>query len=316
MEEPENSAKEKILVIKLGALGDFMQALGAMKAIKKHHADAHICLMTTKSFKSLAEKSGYFDEILLDEKPGLLDFKGWLSLRKKLSDAAFTRVYDLQNNDRTGLYFKFLPKKNKPEWVGAVKGASHANLSPERTKGHAFDGHVMTLDKAGIGGVEVDDLGWITEDISEFGLESKDYMLCVPGCSPQHPQKRWPAEYYAEILKSLQGRGVQTVLLGTAADEDVTSTIKALSPDSLNLTGKTSLFQIITLAKRAKFALGNDTGPMHMIAPTGCPSLVLFSGHSNPVRHRPLGKRVEILQQAELMDLSAPSVLQKLEALI
>ncbi len=312
----QKNSNEKILVIKLSALGDFMQALGAMKAIKHFHKDAHITLLTTKAFKSLAEKSGYFNEIILDSKPGFFDFKGWLELRKFFANSGFIRVYDLQNNDRTGLYFRLIPAKKKPEWVGAVKGASHANLSPERTKGHAFDGHVMTLGKAGLDNVEVDDLSWIQEDISEFGLEGKTYMLCVPGCSPQHPQKRWPPGYYAEVLKGLQSQGIQTVLLGTAADEDVTSKIKDLSPDTLDLTGKTSLFQIITLAQGAKFALGNDTGPMHMIAPTGCPSLVLFSGYSNPVRHRPLGKKVEVLQKQNLCDLHIDDISQKLGQLI
>ncbi|MDH5721780.1 MAG: glycosyltransferase family 9 protein [Alphaproteobacteria bacterium] len=316
MQRPDKQAKEKILVIKLSALGDFMQALGAMKAIRQHHEHAHITLMTTKAFESLAEKSGYFDEIILDQRPGLLNLKGWLDLRKRLMGGGFARVYDLQNSDRTALYFKLLPQKKKPEWVGAVRGASHANLLPERTKGHAFDGHVMTLGKAGIENVEVDNLRWIREDVSRFGLKEGAYMLCVAGCSPRHPQKRWSAENYAQVLNYLQEQGIQTVLLGTQADRAVTSEIKKLSPDSLDLTDQTSLFQIITLAQGAKFALGNDTGPMHMIAPTGCPSLVLFSGYSNPVRHKPLGKAVEILKKDNLDDLTVDDIIKKVEAFI
>ena len=60
---------EKILVIKLGALGDFIQALGPMAAIRKHHPDAHITILTTKPFENFAKDCGYFDEIWLDERP-------------------------------------------------------------------------------------------------------------------------------------------------------------------------------------------------------------------------------------------------------
>ena len=52
-----------VLVIKLGALGDFVQALGPFNAIRKHHASRQIVLLTTPPFVSLAEASGYFDDI-------------------------------------------------------------------------------------------------------------------------------------------------------------------------------------------------------------------------------------------------------------
>ena len=51
----------KILVIKLGALGDFIQATGPFKAIRQHHRGAHITLLTTPPFVSLASDSSWFD---------------------------------------------------------------------------------------------------------------------------------------------------------------------------------------------------------------------------------------------------------------
>ena len=138
--------KQNILVIKLGALGDFVQALGPMQAIKKHHPDAQITLLTTKPFKNFGKECGYFDQVILDERPKLFNPIGWLKLRKILNDLNISRVYDLQNNDRTNLYFKLFSPK--PEWVGIAKGASHRNTSKKRTKGHAFYGHVQTLSLA------------------------------------------------------------------------------------------------------------------------------------------------------------------------
>ncbi|SVC64277.1 uncharacterized protein METZ01_LOCUS317131, partial [marine metagenome] len=49
-----------ILVIKLGALGDFIQACGPFKAIREHHSGAKITLLTTKPFASIAVASNYF----------------------------------------------------------------------------------------------------------------------------------------------------------------------------------------------------------------------------------------------------------------
>src|SRR5688572_30655140 len=97
-----------ILVIKLGALGDFIQALGPMKAIRAHHPQDRITLLTTRPFVSLAQDSGYFDSVEIDERPKWAQPHKWLSLRKKLNAGKFARVYDLQNNDRTGFYLRLL----------------------------------------------------------------------------------------------------------------------------------------------------------------------------------------------------------------
>src|SRR5688572_19691096 len=183
-----------ILVIKLGALGDFIQALGPMKAIRAHHPQSHITLLTTKPFASLAQASGYFNSIEIDERPKWTQPHKWMSLRKKLKSGNFSRVYDLQNNDRTGFYLRLFSPR--PEWVGAARGASHRNDSPLRTAGLAFDGHVQTLALAGIQNVQIDTLDWMKSDISRFNLK-KPYVLIVPGSAPSRPEKRWP--YYAAL---------------------------------------------------------------------------------------------------------------------
>jgi len=308
MLQHKNKTQNKILVIKLGALGDFMQALGPMKAIRSHHKEAHITLLTTKFFKKFALDCGYFDDIIIDEKPKLLQPIKWVALRKKLNTNSFSRVYDLQNNDRTSLYFKLFSPK--PEWVGAAKGASHRNASPERTKGHAFDGHVQTLRLAGIKNIEVDTLDWMQDDITSFTLQ-KPYVLVIPGCAPNRPEKRWPAEYYGEISKMLKQNNIEPVIIGTKAEAEAAAKIIEICPKAVDLTDQTSFAQIVTLAKNAAGAIGNDTGPMHIIGPTGCPSLTLFSSASNPIKHSPKGENIAILQRDNLADLSPKDVMKK-----
>lgn len=304
-------SQQNILVIKLGALGDFIQALGPMAAIREYHKGAKITLLTTKPFEKFAREAGYFDEILLDERPKMYNVFGWLHLRKILNDRNFTRVYDLQNNDRTSLYFRLLAPR--PEWVGVAAGASHRNTSPERTAGHAYDGHVQTLGLAGIRDVQIDRLEWMKADLSGFDLKAP-YVLLVPGSAPSRPEKRWPAEHYARLAKMLVGWGFQPVLLGTKAEKETTEIIAGLCPEALDLTGKTDLFQIVAMARDSAGAIGNDTGPMHLIGATGTPSLVLFSRHSNPVRHAPKGEHVNVIRQDELADLPAEKVMEAFDA--
>lgn len=306
----DDNKQPRILVIKLGALGDFIQALGPMAAIKNKHKDAHITLLTTAPYEEFARKSGYFNEIWLDKKPKLFNLSEWLSLRKQFINASFSRIYDLQNNDRTSIYLRLFPRSKRPEWVGAAPGASHRNSSPERTKGTAFEGHKQTLDIGGITDIKIDDMSWIKEDLSAFDLRPP-YILLVPGCSARHPHKRWPVQYYIKIAQTLIAKGYQIIILGTNAEKETTALIKQSCPQALDLTGKTSLFQIASLAHKAFAAIGNDTGPMHMIGPTNCPSIVLFSSHGDPKKHAPNGNNVHTLQQDNLKDLTPNHALEK-----
>lgn len=303
----------KILVIKLGALGDFVQALGPMKTIRAHHKDDHITLLTTAPFRSLAQESGYFDDIILDTRPKFFQLGKWMRLRKVLNEAHFTRIYDLQNNDRTDLYARLLSPK--AEWVGAGRGATIRNDSPDRTKGLAFYGHVQTLGLAGITGIEIDKMDWIKGRDHFAGLQAP-YVLFVTGSAPTRPEKRWPAEFYADIANRLAAFGVQPVLIGTAAEEAINAQIKAACPAALDLSGQTSLADVVALARKARAAIGNDTGPVHMIAPTDIPTLVLFSGKSEPHRHAPLGNKVSALQIPNLKDLPADFVWGKFSAYV
>ncbi|MEM6781657.1 MAG: glycosyltransferase family 9 protein [Pseudomonadota bacterium] len=297
-------SEQNILVIKLGALGDFMQALGPMKAIRQHHPNAKITLLTTKPFTDLAQKSNYFDEVWIDERPKWHQPLKWLELKKKLNIGQFTRVYDLQNNDRTSLYFNLFHPK--PEWVGVAKGASHRNTSPERTAGLAFYGHRQTLALGGIESVEIDNLSWVEADLTQFEIQ-KPYALIVPGSAANRPEKRWAVENFIWVCEELIKKNIQPVLIGTAAEKDITDAIAKTCDGALDLNSQTSLYDIIALGRDAKCVIGNDTGPMHMIAPTGTPTFVLFTSHSNPKRHAPIGNTVQALL---VEDMSKEDVLE------
>ncbi|MCA1974798.1 MAG: heptosyltransferase, partial [Caenispirillum sp.] len=77
----------RILVVKLGAFGDFVVALAAMTAIRQAHAGAHITLLTTPPFVGLAEASGLFDVVRGDGRPS--GFAGQLRLALDLRRGRF-----------------------------------------------------------------------------------------------------------------------------------------------------------------------------------------------------------------------------------
>lgn len=297
----------RILVIKHGALGDFVQALGPAAAIRSHHPGARITLLTTAPFADFGRQSGYFDEVWVDPRAPFWALSGWLGLRRRLRAGRFDRVYDLQTSDRTDFYHLMLGPGRRPDWSGTARFCSHPDRNPERSRIHTVERQRSQLGDAGIASVPLPDLGWVEADIGRFGLEG-DYLLLAPGGAAHRPGKRWPAENYAEIAGRAAARGLVPVLIGTAAEAEIAGAIAAAVSESVDLADRTTLADIVALARGAVAAIGNDTGPMHLVAGAGCPSVVLFSHESDPARcaqRSPEGApEPVILRRRALADLS------------
>lgn len=295
-----------ILVIKLGALGDFIQALGPFAAIRRHHASDRIVLLTTAPFADLARQSTLFDEIWLDDRPGALNPSGWLVLRRRLREGRFARVYDLQTSDRSSFYFRLFWPGPYPEWSGIARGCSHPHANSNRDAMHTLERQAEQLRMAGIAEAraQAPDVSFVAADVARFDLKAP-YALLVPGGASHRPAKRWPVERFAALATELAGRGMTPVVLGVAAEGALGARIRELCPAVRDLTGRTALTDIAVLARGARCAVGNDTGPMHLIAAAGCPAAVLFSGASDPALCAPRGAGVAILRREPLGALDA-----------
>jgi ADP-heptose:LPS heptosyltransferase len=304
-----------ILVIKLGALGDFILALPCLEALRRKHPDEHLILMTIPALQTLARRSGLFDEIWLDSRQGgVKGLRALLAWRRRVKRAGIGLVYDLQSTERTDIYFQAL-RPSPPQWCGSAWGASVRFQKRGARPIHAADHLDAQLARCGIT-VErqAGALDWLADDVERFGL-SEPYVLLVTGSSPGRPEKRWPARCYGELAKRLVRAGYHPVLIGSEAEAETNRGIARGCSEARDLTGMTELSEIAGLAAGAAGAAGNDTGPMHLIAAMGCPTLALFSGASSPEQSAPRGRCVQILREADLGELSVAAVEQALIAL-
>lgn len=317
--------KQKILIIKLAALGDVIQAFAAMARIRAAHRHAHITLLTTPPFAALAKVSPYVDKVETDGRPkGLFATLGMLW---RVRWAGYERVYDLQTSDRSSAYFAFL-KPFPPEWSGIARGCSHPHNNRDRDRMHTLERQADQLRFAGIwpdapsaaGSAPPPDLSWLLKNAgpelqpAHFGL-TEPFALLIPGASAQRPRKRWPAERYGALAARLAGMGLAVGVVGGKTEAGLAETILAAAPSAKDLTGRTDLVQLAALGAKAALAVGNDTGPTHLVAAAGAPTLALFSTESEPSLCAPRGRRVKVLRSPELTELSADTAVEAAEAL-
>jgi ADP-heptose:LPS heptosyltransferase len=297
----------RILVVKLGALGDFIQALAPMPAIRVHHRGDRITLLTTAPYAGLAEETGFFDTVLVDPRPRGGDLRGWLALRRRLRAGKFDRVYDFQTSDRSNFYAWLLWPGPTPEWSGTAWHCSHPHADPDRDSQHTLDRQAGQLLMAGIhpaGGAPL--LPAVGARPAAVG--GRPFALLIPGSSPRHPRKRWPARQYGALARRLDEAGLTPVIIGVAEEAVIGAAIRGVCPETIDLIGRTDIAALGALAKAAALSVGNDTGATHVAAAGGNPVVVLFSDASEPRLCAPRGRSVTVLVAPDLADLPVEKV--------
>jgi ADP-heptose:LPS heptosyltransferase len=297
----------RILVIKFSALGDFIQASAAFDQIRKARPDARLTLLTTPPYEELGRAGGWFEEIWSDGRPAGL--AAWLSLIARIRAARFDLVVDLQANDRTNWIFQAL-RPASPAWSGAAWGARFRRTTSERMRLHTLDRQMDQLAQAGLwpdppASAPAPSVAWLLGDSPPE--QRQPLAVLVPGAAPSRPAKRWPAEAYGALAARLIARGLEVAVIGGGQERELAGIIRAAAPAAQDLTGRTGYADIARLGARAALAVGNDTGPMHILAAAGAPALVLFSADSDPALCAPRGE-VRVLQSCHLRDLSVESV--------
>ncbi|MCA8927378.1 MAG: glycosyltransferase family 9 protein [Alphaproteobacteria bacterium] len=302
---------QRVLIIKLSALGDFVLSIGPMQAIRAAHPEAALTLLTTKGLAGLAEATGLFEAIWLDERPKLWRPDRVLALRHRLRAGRFDRVYDLQTSRRTDSYYRLFWPGPWPEWSGTAPGCSHPDTNPERGRQHPVETQRGQLAAAGIADVPLSDLSCWQSDISGLNLPA-DYAVLLPGGAPHRPEKRWPAGRFAELAVRLAETGLTPAVVGGPPETEAARAISAVCPQALDIVGRTSLLDLATVMRGARLVVGNDTGPMHIASLCGSPCVVLFGPDSRPVLSRPRahpgGPEPVILDAANLADLPVDTV--------
>jgi ADP-heptose:LPS heptosyltransferase len=308
----------RVLVIRLGAMGDFVLSFAAFADIRAHHRGDTISLLTTAPFVSLAQASPWFDEVLVDRRPAWFDLPGLWRLSRQLR--GFDLVYDLQTSRRSSRYFRLA---GRPRWSGIARGAALPHDNPRRNDLHTVARQRDQLARAGVPqaatgraaaapGATIEggpDLGWLAAGGPHVAAP---YALLVPGTSAAHGgAKRWPAERFVALAGEIARRGVTPVVIGGTSEMAEAAAIQAAVPGAISFAGKTSLEDLAGLAARAAYAVGGDTGPVHLAAVMGCRVIALFSRFSDPALAAPVG-RVTLLEAASLADLPVARVVAAL----
>lgn len=289
----------RILIIKQGALGDVIMATTLVAAIQRAHPGAAFALLTTPAFAGLFSDWPALSVHAFPRRGA----RAMFDMLRFIRAQHFDRVYDLQGNDRTSLLCALSGIRER---VGNHVRFPYTHHPRERWTGqcHIFERMNEVLAAAGVAAAAPCPIlhcsAEAREDVAGFiaqhALRPGQFVVLHAGASPTRQDKCWPG--FGEFAQRLAAQGLPVVWLGAGSDAARNAVLAART--GLDATNRFTIPQLAELARHARFALANDSGPMHAIAAAGIPVFGLF-GPSDWRRNHALGQREHVLACTELV---------------
>lgn len=312
MAQPGVQDIKRIVVRGTTWVGDSVMTVPALRALRRLFPDAEITLATRSWAKGLFAEANFVDELLGIERRGVWSVASQALLwRKRRFDLAVL----FQNAFEAALipFLAGVPHRLGFATQGRTFLLTHPIALPEwrATKHEVFYYlYLIAALEHAVGSTntvcEYDPD--ISLQLSEFsraqaaamfranGLnEGKGVVAICPG-SINSRAKRWPANRFAALADRLLQDGRQVVLVGSANERDVTDEVtRNMKGQPLVLTGTTSLEQAEAVLGLVDLVVTNDTGPAHIAAALGRPTVVIF-GPTNPLTTRPFSSFAEVVR--------------------
>ena len=291
----QTKSEKRILVVKIGALGDVILASPSLRMIRKKFPQAHLSLLVDSRFVSVVSRCPYLNDIIpFDRKKG----RSWVWLArfaKRLRREGFDLSIDFQNTKRTH-FLAFLA--GIPHRYGFSRGPlgwllNHPDLTfskPDSPIRHQF----RILSRLGINQIEEDLELWpdpesnsqVLDWFYENKISPNGKMVGIAiGSSARWLTKRWPVEYFRSLSERLvKELDCQVVLIGSEEDRSLAEGFSDQTGAVLNLVGKTSIQNLVSLVKQLNVLVTGDTAPLHIGTALGVRTVALF-GPTDPHRH-------------------------------
>lgn len=282
----------RILVLRGGAIGDFVLTLPALQALRREWPGAYIELIGYPHIANLAVEGGLVDKVLpLDRSEMARFFATGAAIPKEQAD--YVRSFDLAIN------YMYDPDGTVGRNLESTGIRQVLYCTPRVTSGHAADHYIKPLESLAIypEGITSPRL-----DIREGTLAQGRGILAGFGgrVVVLHPgsggkAKRWPVERFLTLAGGIRrdGRDEAVFAIGEA-DDDLLPALRAGGEAGRLLSGL-SLVGLAGVLKCASGYVGNDSGVTHLAAALGVPTVALF-GATDPAVWGPRGRAVRILR--------------------
>lgn len=309
----------KILIYRIGNLGDTVCAIPAMVAVRQRFPDAKVVLLTNKETtgnpdtEEILQGNDFVDEIITYDPTRLKNICYLKEFIKKIRLLQIDLLVYLSLSESTHMrlirdwvLFSLLGCKKrvgfklpKPIDTRRVKGIKIPIFLQE------VDRLMSLLIPLGVDTSKIDFRLPIKDDDkrnvdilwNEYNLKDKNPIIVIcPGA--KFPAKRWDIKNFVNLILILQKLFRATIILigGPSDKADGETIIKKVGSSTVNFIGRTTYMESAEIMLRCNLLISNDCGPVHLAAAVGTPVVGIYSSRSFPGLWHPWGKNHIVLR--------------------
>lgn len=281
-----NSAGPRIMVVRLGSMGDIIHALPAVASLKHSLPGSHLTWLVEAQWAPLLERNPYVDRIAILERrsPG-----AWMRNWRKLRTERFDFAVDFQGLMKSAL----AASMSRPERIfgfhqSQVRERPAALFYSNRTVARAT--HIVDRNlelAADAGAISILRTFPLPDGVPEGELPNTPFVLACPLAG--WPAKQWPLAFYSRLARRLERELELPLVLNGPPGAGEFASIPSAIPHQSSVAG------LIYATRRAAAVLGVDSGPLHLAAALGKPGVAIF-GPTDPARNGPYGETIEVLR--------------------
>jgi ADP-heptose:LPS heptosyltransferase len=288
---------KKILIIRIGNIGDVLFVTPAIRKLRKIFKDARIDILTSPQAKVAVEQNPYLNNIFVYRK--FHKIARWFK-KRKLSNVLLRNKYDLcivfeSNLEYTKLAYE-IAKEALRIGVDSEFGRKFLHKTKEFSYScHAIENYLDVVSK--LLNIEPSNDDYSMDFFFKEKIDSKNpgndkdkgFFIVHSSCSSYLPSKAWEIEKFANVSKYLTSRGFSVFVTGAISDKEPKLLLEELKNEKniYSFIGK-SLHEVAGLIKQAKGVVCLDTGILHISRALNKPLVCLF-GPSDPLHTGPIG---------------------------
>jgi heptosyltransferase I len=284
----------KILIVRLGALGDIVHALPVAAALRERYPDAQIDWLVD------AKHAAILDLVPVISRRVAVESRRWgaaLGVVRALRRERYDAAVDLQGLVKSAAFARLSGAKRVIGFARShlrerLAALLYSEVCDPGDVTHVIDKNLSVLGLFGIAErprrfpISVPESAAcepVVERVRRDGM--RGYALINPGAA--WPNKRWPPGRFGEVASALATRhGLLPVVLWGPGEQDVAAGVVEASDGIAMAAPPTGLGDLLALARGARLMVSGDTGPLHLAAAVGAPAVALF-GPTDPARNGP-----------------------------
>ena len=293
----------RILVVRLGAMGDIIHALPAVTRLKCSFPRARITWAIESRWAPLLDDNPYVDSVLplviSKWRRAPWNLATWVKFRdsrRQLRAGRFDLAVDFQGLFKSAMV-TYLSRADRVYGFerDMVRERIAASFYSNRVASHSAHVVQQNLDLAtAVGGTTGPIVFPLPDGKPEASLPHGDYVLTSPVAG--WASKQWPPEHYAELARLLwREKGLPLVIDCAPAHRSYGEQIVNQAPTGSCLLHVSSLEGLLAATRRAKAVVGVDSGPLHLAAALQIPGVAIF-GQTDPARNGPYGSSFKVLR--------------------